>query len=437
LGSGIIFFMIEAAGREVKGGGTAKGWKLKSRAGYPGLMDFQVDCAAALGAPEGGVLAGPSLQGLLETVLAVEPPGRVFLAPALLPLWGRRIADRGGRPVPLPEGGAPPVTRAGDQVWMDLGEPLAADDAAVAALLGAAREALVVLLRDDAAGRTRTQRLAVDRPGHVLLLRESACGAYALGRPERLRALRAAAGFPDGAPIRPRAGGGGSLLVLDVDGVLIDPGRAFTEAVAGALGDLAPGLAWHGEDYLSLKRAGSFNNDFRLAAAAVALARRGEPIRGAAFDGLEADIAEWEPRCAAAVRAHYARTRHLERALVTRAQLEGCGDLAICTGRPPRELGFAFEVLGFTLPAVADSAPHLRKPRPEGLVQLADAFRAGRITFVGDSQDDAAALRAARALRPELRWRFAAVGPERGRFALPGDLQGERLTDLLESGALP
>jgi phosphoglycolate phosphatase-like HAD superfamily hydrolase len=208
------------------------------------------------------------------------------------------------------------------------------------------------------------------------------------------------------------------------------------EAVAGALGDLAPGLAWSDEAYLELKRAGGFNNDFRLAAAALALAERGERLGGDA-SRLEPAIRAWEPACAAAVRRHYARTRSLERPLVTRAQLAPAGDLAIFTGRPPQELGFAFQVLGFTLPAVADSAPHLRKPRPEGLVQLADAFRAGRITFVGDSCDDAAALRGARALRPDLGWRFAAVGPGRGRIARDGDLQAERLTDLLERGELP
>jgi phosphoglycolate phosphatase-like HAD superfamily hydrolase len=121
---------------------------------------------------------------------------------------------------------------------------------------------------------------------------------------------------------------------------------------------------------------------------------------------------------------------------VARERLAAVPELAIFTGRPPEELGFAFELLGYTLPAVADSAPHLRKPRPEGLIQLADAFRAGRITFVGDSLDDAAALRGARALRPELAWRFAAVGPERARFAESADPQAMGLVELLESGDL-
>jgi phosphoglycolate phosphatase-like HAD superfamily hydrolase len=304
----------------------------------------------------------------------------------------------------------------------------------VLALADGAPGLRVALLRDDAPARARTQRLAVERPARVVLLRDSGAAAYLLGPPDLVRPLAGAAGW-EGLP-GPPAAGAGSLLVLDVDGVLIDPGRSFMEAVAGALGDLAPELAWSDAAYLDLKRAGGFNNDFRLAAAALALAQRGGRLDGP-VDGLEPAIRAWEPVCAAAVREHYARTRSLERPLVTRAQLAQAGDLAIFTGRPPRELGFAFEVLGFKLPAVADSAPHLRKPRPEGLVQLADAFRAGRITFVGDSRDDAAALRGARGLRPDLRWRFAAVGPERGRFARKGDLQAERLTDLLERGELP
>jgi phosphoglycolate phosphatase-like HAD superfamily hydrolase len=412
----------------------------------PGL---EARAAARLGAPEGGVLAGPSLQALLETLMSARTPGRVFLSPPLLPHWGHRIEDRGGRALPLrneaPHGLASlravlAEAEPGDQVWLDLGDPAGAagEDAvdAFLALAGGLPDLLVVLLRDDAPLRRRTQRLAVDRPGQVLLVREGA-GACALGQPALVRTLAAAASWRVGCAPLPPLTGSGSLLVLDVDGVLIDPGRAFMEAVAGALGELAPDLAWHDEDYLALKRAGGFNNDFRLTAAALALAEQGGlPYRGGALEPLEDRIRAFEPRCRTAVRAHYARTRSLERPLVARERLAAVPELAIFTGRPPEELGFAFELLGYTLPAVADSAPHLRKPRPEGLIQLADAFRAGRITFVGDSLDDAAALRGARALRPELAWRFAAVGPERARFAESADPQAMGLVDLLESGDL-
>ena len=414
------------------------------------LEDAGFGPAARFGAPEGGVLGGPSIAQLLRVLLAARPCRRVFLTPALLPHWGHRIEDRGGRPEPLPDAAphGPASLRsalaeavAGDQIWLDLGDPGAAtDDGAVEAFLelaGACPGIGVVLLRDDHPSRVRTQRLAVDRPGQVVLLREADGAAYALGRPELLRPLAAAAPWPARAPGAPRAGHGSALLVLDVDGVLIDPGRAFMEAVAGALADLAPDLAWSDGDYRALKQAGGFNNDFRLTAAALALAERGEAPGRAALDRLEARIVGLEPDCAVAVRRHYAGTRHLERPLVTREQLAAVpGSLALCTGRPPQELALAFDVLGFTLPALGDSAPHLRKPRPEGLIQLADAFRSGRTTFVGDSRDDAAALRGARLLRPELDWRFAAVGPERARFAQDGDLRAASLKELIDSGEL-
>jgi phosphoglycolate phosphatase-like HAD superfamily hydrolase len=352
--------------------------------------------------------------------------------------------------VPLEPGTAwnPERPEGGRQVWLDPGDPRGggpdAVDAFLAAVSAGPEPPLVVLVRDDAPGCARTQRLAVDRPGQTLLVRDGGDGrAYALGQPPLIRALAEAGGWPLLPPAPGPARSGGRLLVLDVDGVLIDPGRAFLEAVAGALGELAPGLAWSDQHFLGFKRAGSFNNDFRLVAGALALAeqdpsgRLGPQAVAGGHPGLEARIQALEPRCRPVVRKHYGRTRRLERALVTRAQLAAFpGDLAIFTGRPPQELGFAFEVLGFNLTAVADSAPHLRKPKPAGLIQLADAFRAERITFVGDSRDDAAALAAARTLRPGLDWRFGAVGPDRDRFRAEGDLHAATLIDLLETGGL-
>jgi phosphoglycolate phosphatase-like HAD superfamily hydrolase len=407
--------------------------------------------AAALGAQEGGFRSGPAPEGWLQPLLDACLPETVHLSPGLA-RWAPAIRARGSRVTFLEPSPAAPAP--GDQVWLDLGggDPGGPGpdhlEAWLAGLGQGAAPPLVVLLRDDHPARPRTQRLAVDRPGRTLLLRETAggTGGYALGRPELLDRLDRAASWgeyptrtvttPIPLGVRPES----RLLVLDVDGVLIEPGRAFMEAVAGALADLAPGLAWDDHAYRSLKRAGGFNNDFRLAAGALALAERNltPAASGIPWPDLEARIRALEPQCRLAVRRHYARTRGLERPLVRLEQLDGgIGDMAVFTGRPPEELAHAFGVLGRVLPGLGDSAPHLRKPRPEGLIQLADAFRAERILFVGDSRDDAAALRAARDLRPELRWTFAAVGPDRDRFAGPGDLRAASLLDLLADGGLP
>jgi len=242
--------------------------------------------------------------------------------------------------------------------------------------------------------------------------------------------------LPAPAP-RPRR----RLLVLDIDGVLIDADRSFMEAVARALAELRPALPWSDDCFRAFKRLGGFNNDFRLTAAALALAEvHGdtdlqpilEQAQGVGFPELEARFLALEPAAQVVVQKHYADTIHLERPLVALTDLRTtCWDMAILTGRPPEELELAWKVLGFTLPAVCDAAPHLRKPEPAGLLQLADAFRAEEIVFAGDTVDDAACLRRAAALRPELTWRFAAIGPDRARFPADPDLSFPTLREAL------
>ncbi|HET8900667.1 MAG TPA: HAD-IA family hydrolase, partial [Holophagaceae bacterium] len=230
------------------------------------------------------------------------------------------------------------------------------------------------------------------------------------------------------------------LLVLDIDGVLIDAAESFAEAVRRALAELRPNLPWTSGHFTAFKRVGGFNNDFRLTAGALALSEsdasfdllpRLRAAEGRGFPELEGRIRDLEPEARLVVQRHYAETIALERPLITREELNLEGwDLAILTGRPPEELDLAWRVLGFALPGLCDSAPHLRKPEPGGLLQLADAFRAEEILFVGDTRDDAACLRAAAAIRPELAWRFAAVGPDRAR--LDADLRAMTLRDLLK-----
>lgn len=414
--------------------------------------DLDPRAEALLGAPEGGALGAASLDGFLEALLQARPPERVWLDPALVAAWEARIRAAGGQVQVLASGGqelldglleAAGGGATGDQVWFDLGRRSSLDPSMTETFLarGGTRERapLAVLLRDDAPGRSRTHRLAVDQPAPVLLLRESATGAYALGAPGLLADLQ----IHLGATVRPlpstfaAPGPRRRLLALDVDGVLIEPGRAFHEAVAQALADLAPAMPWSDDLFQAFKRAGGFNNDFRLAAGALALEETEgvaaiQGYEGRGLPHLAARIEELEPRCRTRVEKHYARTRFLEQPLLVRGDLEGFpGDVAIFTGRPPDELLMGFQVLGFSLPAACDRAPHLRKPRPEGLIQLADAYRATDVVFVGDTLDDAAALRGARGLCPGVAWTFAAVGPDRARITVPGDLEAERLVDLL------
>lgn len=508
-----------------------------------------------LGAPEGGLLLGPSSGALLDHVaLAGLEPGDTVAVPdpgfSLYPLLVTRHRGRlrrvgVGRGFPL-EGWFKALEAGARQLWITLpnnptGAWVPPDDLEPLLEAAAAQAAPPLVLLDEAYAEfaPRTHRLAVDRYPNVLLLRTFSKAlasaswrlGYLLGDPAvvgKLAALQlpysipaaslealdvaldhagafdaairataarrdrlaaampahdaapSAANFlhvvPDPAPALKEAGllvralpgadaarvgvgieavaqrtaevlGGAmkgpaptrtrSLLVLDVDGVLIEADRSFMEAVRLALSELAPQQPWSDEHFRAFKRAGGFNNDFRLAAAAWELAERGAMDRlweaeGVGFPGLDAAIAAREAEAQRFVQKHYAETSKLEKPLIELHVLQALGcDLAILTGRPPEELVMAFDVLGWRLPAIADSAPHLRKPEPAGLLQLADAFRAQEVTFVGDTRDDAAALRAARAARPDLAWRFAGVGPDRERFIQEADLHAPTLLELL------
>ena len=253
-----------------------------------------------------------------------------------------------------------------------------------------------------------------------------------VGTEAEARAVAGALGvaLPEPSPLPKRR-----LLVLDVDGVLLEVGRSFMEAVARALAELRPGIAWSDGDFQAFKRLGGFNNDFRLTAGALVASDVGlmEAIRagdGRGLAALEARMAELEPSCKAVVQRHYEATRFQEKPTVNREDLALPGwSVAVYTGRPPEEWDLAREVLGFDLPAIADGAPHLRKPQPGGLLQWADAFQADLIVFAGDTGDDARALAEAKILRPELDWRFAAIGPDRAR--LGGAFAEPTLRDLI------
>ncbi len=510
--------------------------------------------ARRLGAPEGGVLLGPSSGALLDLIAlaGLRPENEVAIPDpgfSLYPLLARR---HGGVARAVPVGTGLPLqpwfeTLDCRQLWLTLpNNPTGAwvEPEALVPLLEAAaarpQPPLVVLDEAYAEFAPRTARLLVDRFPNVLLLRTCSKAlasaswrlGYVIGDPaliSRLAALqlpysipaaslealdvaldhagsfesrirdlvsrrdRMALAFPEapesaanflhlspdptdalseaGLLVRRLPGANAArvnvgdetstgavaatlgrtlpppvsravrrLLVLDVDGVLIDADRSFMEAVQRALTEMRPTLPWRDEHFRGFKRVGGFNNDFRLAAGALALAESGDrdlqpelaAAVGIGFPHLESRIHALEPEAQRVVQKHYADTVAFERPLITLDELKALGwDLAILTGRPPEELDLAWRVLGFTLPAIADAAPHLRKPEPSGLLQLVDAFRAEEVVFVGDTRDDAAALRSARTLRPEYRWTFAGVGPDRDRFLAEGDLQAPTLRDLL------
>jgi histidinol-phosphate/aromatic aminotransferase/cobyric acid decarboxylase-like protein/phosphoglycolate phosphatase-like HAD superfamily hydrolase len=313
------------------------------------------------------------------------------------------------------------------------------------------RDRLAAALGDRVAAPSAGNFLYL-RPDPSAILREAGiqcralpdqdAGRLTVGTEDECRRVAGALGvrLAPGAPPAPRR-----LLVLDVDGVLVDGDPGFMIAVGKALKELAPDLPWMDAHYLAFKQVGGFNNDYRVCAAAMALGERGELDRvwsaqATGFPHLEERIRALEPVAAEAVTRWYRSVPPPDTPLATRAELDGLGwDLAVLTGRNADELESGFGVLGFRLPAVVDCAAHLRKPLPGGLLQLADAFQADQIVFVGDTRDDAQALRGARETRPDLVWTFAAVGPLRDTIAREGDLRAATLRALLPilKGARP
>ena len=520
--------------------------------------------ARSLGAPEGGVLLGPSSGALLDLlILAGVAPGEAVAYPEPgFSLYPALAARQSGRAVPVPVGDGFPLEPwlrlleqdPPRQLWITLpNNPTGAwlSPEQLEPLLRAAAACpdppLVVLDEAYAEFAPHTHRLAVDRYPNLVLLRtfskalasagwrlgylvgapeliaplaalqlpfslpapalealdvaldhQAAFARQAREVPERRQRLAAALGGRVAAPsaanflfLRPDPGpalleagiqsralpdlGAGRitigtegetrrtaealgvaladpaprpprrLLALDMDGVLVDGDPGFMNAVAKAVAELIPGLPWMDAHYLGFKQVAGFNNDYRVCAGAVALAERGELDRlwsaqVTGFPDLEARIQELEPACAEVVVRHYKSVPPPDVALVTLAELEALPwDKAVLTGRNYEEMEWGFNSLGFRLPGVADGGPHLRKPCPGGLLQLADAYQAEEIVFVGDTRDDAQALRLAREARPDLVWTFAAVGPLRNAIARAEDLRAPSLSALLAilKGARP
>lgn len=248
-----------------------------------------------------------------------------------------------------------------------------------------------------------------------------------------------------------------ALLVLDVDGVLLDPRPSFyaaaretaSWAAARALGRDA-GASTTDRDIEAFKAVGGWNDDFDLAAglagALVLRELRRMPVEGTAhrsagglgtlLEMMEAlvprevqgrlDVAAVRERCA----ARYAgRSRCLEMYGIEPAAhpevpdeglwpleptlsdgqlLRASGfDLALFTGRNAAEAAVAVERLELFVPTsrrMVDDGVMLRKPAPDGLLRLAALAldEAGPLVYVGDSIDDQHAVLAYRALAATL-----------------------------------
>ncbi len=247
------------------------------------------------------------------------------------------------------------------------------------------------------------------------------------------------------------------MLVLDIDGVLLDTAPSFTAAVleTGRRCAVAPGLAdtWTGADVERLRLAGGFNNDWDSAAALALLGPASGPgvqwaetcreikQRGGGPRAVESmtGAGAWGSVRTAVLPVFqriYAGPRSMEIYGIPPEELEGLYErerplanpeeifrtglpVGFFTGRTREEAVLAMERLGLEVDGgrlVCDTEPRFRKPLPDGLLAIASEARSERPLFVGDTVDDMGSAISARASGLDVAFAgIAELGSERER----------------------
>jgi HAD superfamily hydrolase (TIGR01548 family) len=223
-------------------------------------------------------------------------------------------------------------------------------------------------------------------------------------------------------------------VVLDVDGVLVDVHESFREAVRATvvamqqrLGVAAPWRPSH-EDIAVFKRAGGFNDDVELSIAltAIGAAGRGDEAGRIAAQAEQAGgglaalrtVAPDLPRIPGREVLQVFDDLYwgvdgtegmiaAERALVRPdflQQLRDCGarNAALVTGRTPRELDAALQLLQWrrTDLCAVITGDMVRKPDPACLDAIAQQCNPSSIVYIGDVRDDWELVRRWREERP-------------------------------------
>jgi len=187
-------------------------------------------------------------------------------------------------------------------------------------------------------------------------------------------------------------------LILDVDGVLVDPSSSYYAVGRKLLA--REGATLSDEDIAAFKWAGGFNDDWELARAALGVLRwrkrKGDnrPLSELlalhpGLPGVLQLVGEDDPGdLSAECERLYAQIAHEEVLLVEPhllQQVAGRLPVYACTGRTQPQTLAAFKAFGVS-PKAFVSCENLRKPNPRALLPLLEGSL--NALFVGDSWDD-------------------------------------------------
>ena len=168
-----------------------------------------------------------------------------------------------------------------------------------------------------------------------------------------------------------------SLLIFDIDGVLVDDSRSYRVAIKQT-GEFFANSEVTLQEIQSYKELGRYNNDWNLTEAIIK--SRGKNIEKQKIIRKFQDF--------------YKNTMNNEKWLLNKSALKELSrkyNLAILTGRPKKEAYYVLRennVMEFFETIVSMEDVSRQKPDPEGILKIQKQFQASDAYYFGDTIDD-------------------------------------------------
>ncbi len=180
------------------------------------------------------------------------------------------------------------------------------------------------------------------------------------------------------------------VLVFDMDGVLVEVGDSYREAIRATVQHFTGDLVSH-DEIQNFKNAGGWNNDWLLSQRLIA--DRGKPV-------AYADVVEYFNQVFLGTDGNDGLIRN-EKWMPNAGLLERLAihsALAIFTGRAKYEADVTLQRYASHVvfdPIITDESVPNPKPAPDGLHLIAQHYRGKNMWYLGDTIDDARSAQSA------------------------------------------